>query len=141
MKNGGLKKFIVSTLTAVILLNPLHLAAQDSSGVLDESVQDLYVVLGAGAAGAVLGLSTLSFADKPGDKLGNITIGGAIGIIVGVGIVVFSQATKSSSAISYASTKIDSAEAVESFARLDFSKQQIESNAWQTPHVGFNFTF
>ena len=55
----------------------------------------LLKVAGLGAFGAVLGLSTLSFVDEPGDHLKNIVTGGAIGIIIGVGLVAFNQATKS----------------------------------------------
>ena len=53
------------------------------------------IVGGAGAAGAILGLSTLSFVEKPGDHLKNVVAGAAIGIIVGVGVVAYLQATKS----------------------------------------------
>ena len=45
-------------------------------------------------AGAVLGLSTLSFVEEPKDHTRNIIVGASIGIIFGVGYVAFSQATK-----------------------------------------------
>lgn len=40
-------------------------------------------IIFAGLAGAVLGLSTLSFYGRPQDKLNNIAIGAAIGVIGG----------------------------------------------------------
>ena len=40
-------------------------------------------------------VSTLSFVDEPSENLDHIVTGGAIGIILGVGIVGFMQATKS----------------------------------------------
>ena len=58
-----------------------------STGVLGDSLRDLYTVAGVGVAGSVLGLSTLSFVEEPGENLKNIVTGGAIGIILGVGVV------------------------------------------------------
>ena len=55
-----------------------------STGVLGDSLRDLYTVAGVGVAGSVLGLSTLSFVEEPGENLKNIVTGGAIGIILGV---------------------------------------------------------
>lgn len=71
--------------------------AQDDSkfAIIDESLQDLNIVVGAGIGGAVLGLSTLSFVDKPSEHLKNVVVGGALGIITGVAIVSISQANKS----------------------------------------------
>ena len=66
-----------------------------TSGVFGESLRDLYTVAGVGAAGSVLGLSTLSFVDKPGENLKNIVTGGAIGIILGVGVVAWKHASRS----------------------------------------------
>ena len=61
----------------------------------DESIKDISTVAGLGAGGAILGLSTLSFVEEPGDHLKNIVVGGAIGIILGVAVVAYSQANKS----------------------------------------------
>ncbi len=58
------------------------------------SLNDFYIVAGAGAGGAVLGLSTLSFVDEPSDHSKNILIGGAIGVVIGVIVVVYLQATE-----------------------------------------------
>lgn len=61
---------------------------------VEDSIQDLSIVLASGLAGGILGLSTLSFVDQPSKHLKNITMGTAIGVILGVGVVVFSQASK-----------------------------------------------
>lgn len=65
-----------------------------SDALLQDSIKDVYTVVGIGIGGAVLGLSTLSFAEQPKDKLKNIVIGGAIGVILGVGVVAYKHATK-----------------------------------------------
>lgn len=65
--------------------------------IIQQSLGDLTLVGIAGVGGAVLGLSTLSFVETPKDHLDNVLVGGAIGIIVGVGIVAYFQAVKSNS--------------------------------------------
>ena len=79
-------------------LNSLSVFAQDSNEDLDSLVSDtktdLMTVVGGGLAGAVLGLSTLSFVDEPKDHTRNIIVGASLGIIFGVGYVAFSQASK-----------------------------------------------
>lgn len=73
--------------------------AQDNSKDVEELVEgtksDLLVVISGGLAGAVLGLSTLSFVDEPKDHTRNIIVGASLGIIAGVGYVAYSQANKS----------------------------------------------
>ena len=76
------------------LLNPVTGLANQTDFV-DDSVKDILTVVSAGAAGAVLGLSTLSFVETPKDHLKNIVVGGALGIIVGVGVVAYNQANVS----------------------------------------------
>lgn len=138
-----MKSLLTLIITAVILINPTQqVYAQDNTtqaGVLNESLADLTLVLGAGAVGAILGLSTLSFVDRPKDHMKNIAIGGALGVVVGVGIAVFGQATKSTSVITEAAP-LD-ANSVESFARLDFSNQRIAESYLVQPTVGYNFSF
>ena len=63
--------------------------------LLKDAKTDMYTIGGSGLAGAVMGLSTLSFAENPGHRLKNIVTGGALGIVVGVVIVAYSQANKS----------------------------------------------
>ena len=144
MKSGLIKKLLTGLITAVILVNPLTVKAQDAkdgnANFVDNSLSDLYVVLGAGAVGAVLGLSTLSFVETPKDHLNNVAIGGAIGIVVGVGMVVFNQATKSQSIVTDYKHEL-TPESSEGLARFEFSKQKIAQNYLMQPTVGYNFTF
>jgi len=54
------------------------------------------IVAGAGAAGAILGLSTLSFVERPSNHLRNVWTGAALGIIAGVIFVAYNGAQKGS---------------------------------------------
>lgn len=56
--------------------------------------QQMATIIFSGLAGAVLGLSTLSFYSRPQDKLSNIGIGAAIGIIIGTAFTTYAAATK-----------------------------------------------
>jgi hypothetical protein len=71
-------------------------ATEESTGLIDDSIRDITIVISSGVVGAVLGLSTLSFVDKPSEHLKNVAIGGAVGIVIGVGAVIFNQASRSS---------------------------------------------
>ena len=139
----GLKKGISVGLVASFLINPTHLMAQENAGsVLDDSINDLYIVLGSGAAGAVIGLSTLSFADKPQDKLKNISIGAAIGIVVGVGIALTGMASKSKSSIGYHSDNLPlTAEDQEKLERLEFAEQKVAQDYYRPAQLGYNWSF
>jgi len=78
-----------------------------------------------GVGGAILGLSTLAFVKEPQDNLKNIAIGGAVGIILGVGIVAFSHATEGN--MYYESYKIDSRE-FDTGERISWHKNKVEEN-------------
>lgn len=88
----------------IFLLTGRSLLAQDSvnssANIYDQTRDDFMIVAYAGAGGAVLGLSTLSFVDKPSDHLKNIVSGAAIGIIAGVLYVVYRQATDAKEMVS-----------------------------------------
>lgn len=58
--------------------------------------KQLATILFAGLSGAILGLSTLSFYGRPQDKLSNIAIGFAFGVIIGTSYVTFQAATNPS---------------------------------------------
>jgi hypothetical protein len=47
-----------------------------------------------GIAGAILGLSTLSFYGRPQDRLSNIAVGFAVGVIIGAGFTTYKAATQ-----------------------------------------------
>ena len=55
--------------------------------------RQLGTIIYAGLGGAVLGLSTLSFYGRPQDKLANIAIGFAVGVIGGTMAVTYNAAT------------------------------------------------
>ncbi len=63
--------------------------------ILQTSLRDVGIISGATALGALLGASTLSFVSAPQEHLDRILIGGSLGLILGVGIVIYFQATKS----------------------------------------------
>ncbi|MCB0364281.1 MAG: hypothetical protein H6624_14275 [Bdellovibrionaceae bacterium] len=56
--------------------------------------KQLATIIFSGLAGAILGLSTLSFYGRPQDKLSNIAIGFAVGIIAGTVYTTYQAATK-----------------------------------------------
>lgn len=82
--------------------------------------KQLATIVFAGLAGAVLGLSTLSFYGRPQDKLSNIAVGFAIGIIVGTAYTTYKQATRP-----YTATEFESQM---QFAELDKWEQMNTSN-------------
>ena len=100
-------KLFTNTTYALLLVCGVQLSAgkcfaQSNDGLeslVEDTKSDLLVVVGGGIAGAVLGLSTLSFVDEPKDHTRNIVVGASIGIIVGVAYVALSQANKSREAI------------------------------------------
>ena len=148
MKGHTLKKILSCLISAIILMNPLTLYGADTateSGMFDDSIKDISVVLGTGAVGAILGLSTLSFAEKPKDHLKNIAIGGAVGIVIGVGIVIFGQATKSQSSILTHNVLPETPESQERLIRKEFTEVKIAqnylTNSLAAPILGFNFSF
>jgi hypothetical protein len=55
--------------------------------------RQLATILFTGLGGAILGLSTLSFYGRPQDKLNNIAVGFAVGIIAGTTYVTYRAAT------------------------------------------------
>lgn len=91
-----MKSFSSLIVSLLLVILPAQSMAQgQSSDILQDSLKDITTVAVMGATGAVLGLSTLSFVDEPKDHLKNVLVGGALGIIIGVGFVAFNQANQS----------------------------------------------
>lgn len=66
----------------------------DPMSSLSGTRKQIATIVFAGLAGAVMGLSTLSFYGRPQDKLSNIAVGFAVGVIIGTGYTTYKAATK-----------------------------------------------
>lgn len=93
-----MKKLVCALLSvqiffATAVMNPASAVDDD---ILKSTQNDLILVAAAGAGGAILGLSTLSFVDKPSKHVSNIWTGAAIGIIAGVVFVAYQSAQRGS---------------------------------------------
>jgi hypothetical protein len=87
-----MKKIVALFLCLQIVILTPAMAQQDD--IIKSTQNDILLVAGAGAAGAVLGLSTLSFVKTPSKHLANIWTGAAIGVIVGVVFVAYNSAQR-----------------------------------------------
>ena len=143
MRNGVFSFFIFCSFLAA---GSSQGVAQEgaSTGVLGDSLRDLYTVAGVGVAGSILGLSTLSFVDEPGENLKNIVTGGAIGIILGVGIVAWKHASRSKDVYDSAGIKSprkphrnDFFKGTELFAKSNIKKARMSFS----PMVSYRFHF
>ena len=134
-------KVMVFALMLCLLIPTLTFGADEdaAAGLVDDSIRDFSIVLGAGAAGAVIGLSTLSFVDEPSKHFKNVAVGGAIGIVMGVGYVIFSQATKSTSSIGQ-SIPMNEDKFI-SMSKKEFSEYKIAQNYFQVPSFTYQFSF
>jgi hypothetical protein len=93
-------KKLLSLLLCLHLLILPALAQNESAGggddFLKNTQQDIFIVAGAAGAGAILGLSTLSFTEEPAKHLRNIWTGAALGMIAGVIFVAYNSAQRGS---------------------------------------------
>ena len=91
-----LKKIIISIL--VICFCQSSLFAQTSEEEYEPGSngprKKLTVIVFSGLTGAIIGLSTLSFYGRPQDKLSNIAIGFALGVITGTIYTTYKTATE-----------------------------------------------
>ena len=115
-------------------------------GLVSDTKNDLLVVVGGGLAGAVLGLSTLSFVEEPKEHTRNILVGASLGIIAGVGYVAFSQANKTQDLIYGAEpeeefTKVESIKNFGSYARSSWHYENlIPLGAPDPSAMAFNYS-
>ncbi len=116
--------------------------------LVDSTKNDLLIVVGGGLAGAVLGLSTLSFVEEPKEHTRNIIVGASIGIIAGVGYVAFSQATKTQDMIYAMPPEGEGAKAnrknFETYARASWHGEHVNalSSAILSPYqLGYSLKF
>ena len=93
-----MKKWLsLALIFSILSLNSAF--AQQESDIIKNTQNDIILVGVAGAAGAILGLSTLSFYDKPSPHISNVWTGAAIGVIAGVIWVAYNSATDNSDAL------------------------------------------
>ena len=97
---GGyiVNKFSLSFLLSCSLIaSPCFSQSLESTeeDVLRTSIRDIGIIGGTTLLGVLIGASTLSFVDEPKDHLDRVLLGGSFGVILGVGIVIYFQATKS----------------------------------------------
>jgi hypothetical protein len=92
---------LIGVVVLVLSLSVQSFAQQGTSGLDGQREKStragprkqLATIIFAGLGGAVLGLSTLSFYGRPQDRLSNIAIGFAIGVISGTVYVTYNAAT------------------------------------------------
>lgn len=136
------KRFICCVTTLLLTWCQPSFAQND---IVQDSIKDITTVLVMGAGGAVLGLSTLSFTETPKDHLRNILVGGAIGVIAGVGYVAFKQATVGSDVIRGAGLiDLEEDKKFSTYARNSWH-QEIQSSLQSAPEAEtslmYTFTF
>lgn len=128
------------SLVFVFTCAPSQVLAQDAKGdLVSQSIQDAMIVGGAGLGGAILGLSTLSFVEEPSEHLKNILVGGAVGIIVGVGLVAYMQATKSETM--YKGGQVDPIEFGTKQRIAWHLREQSQTIVMPASQVGYQFSF
>ncbi len=123
-----MKKFLYALFFLNLFLVSIPGFAEDETFMektIDKTKRDIFTIGGLGLGGAVLGLSTLAFVDDPKANLKNVAIGGAVGIILGVGIVAISHATEGN--MYYESYNSDPKE-FETNERISWHKRQVEEN-------------
>ena len=89
-----IRKLVLCLFACTLVLQTSFATAQAPAGSTAMGARKRlnYIVL-AGLGGAVLGLSTLSFYGRPQEKLSNIAIGAAFGIIAGTIMTTYQAAS------------------------------------------------
>lgn len=125
-----MKKLVCLFLTFALLTTNLAFA-QDGGDedVLKNTQNDLILVAGAGVGGAILGLSTLSFVDKPSKHISNIWTGAALGVIAGVIFVAYNSAQKGSE-------ELQSSKDFNSFERVAWHDTNVQNLTSQRAQIG-----
>lgn len=130
-----MKKLICYFLTLQFLLVGSVFAQDDEDDIVKSTQNDILLIAGAGAAGAVIGLSTLSFVDKPSEHLPNIWTGAALGVIAGVVFVAYNSAQRGQEDLE-SSANFKTSERLawhqENVSNLTFKSAQFGTNFWQT---------
>ena len=91
-----MKKWLCILLCVQLLTLNSVMAQSGEDDLIKNTQNDILIVAGAGAGGAIIGLSTLSFYETPSNHIRNIWTGAAIGLIAGVIFVAYTSAQKGS---------------------------------------------
>jgi hypothetical protein len=100
--------------------------------------KQLATIVFSGLAGAILGLSTLSFYGRPQDHLSSIAVGAALGVIGGAIYTTYKTATKPYESYDVAAN--------ESLTRISFEEESYKrmaafNNSQYQPHFGWQWKF
>jgi hypothetical protein len=132
------KRFFLSITLVMAIFATQYVApsafAQGTSQVseLSGTRKQLATIVFAGLAGAILGLSTLSFHGRPQDHLSNIAIGFSLGVIGGAGYTTYKAATQPYEAYNLG----------RSFQKSpDFSRAEEIQMSRYTPKLTWNWKF
>lgn len=106
--------------------------------IVKQTVSDVGIVVGMGAAGAIVGLSTLSFYEKPKEHWKNVTMGGAIGVILGVAVVAYLQATRTQD---YDEEESEESALFDTKQRNRWHEEIFQKNQSSQPTLAFNLNF
>lgn len=124
--------FLSLNIIAAMMLSPgAHAQSED---IIKSTQNDILLIVGAGAGGAILGLSTLSFVDKPSKHISNVWTGAAIGVIAGVIFVAYNSAQRGSEDLQ-SSSEFNSSERLAWHSshsqKATVEKVQFGSQIWQ----------
>lgn len=106
--------------------------------VVEDTKVDLLIIVGSALAGAVLGLSTLSFSGRPREDLNHIVTGTAVGIVIGVGVAGWRRATSGQEL--YKSYALRPPDRMTTSQRLAWHRQ-CHSELIMTTSLGLNYRF
>lgn len=122
----------------MLLLTPCASFAASDKGesTVHGPQKQLSTIVFAGLAGAILGLSTLSFYGRPQDRLNNIAVGAAVGIIGGAVFSTFKAATEPREFYNLKETA-----GHELWALQEQGAFKNQSPGTTTPGLGLKFTF
>lgn len=142
-----LKNLVLSLVVMAITSSTVFAqgTTEDLEGLVTDTKNDLLVVVGGGLAGAVLGLSTLSFVEEPKKHTRNIIVGASIGIIIGVAYVAMSQATRSQEMIYGEQASLsEDRKGFSTYSRSDWHGEEVAYNTVtsnQISQIGYQFKF
>ena len=126
-------------LITICLVLTFSFSTLAQTSLKEEGLRDLVTVAGLGLGGAVLGLSTLSFTEEPSDHLKNIIAGAGVGVVLGVVLVAYNQASKSQAAIRTTSKDFDTKSRINWHANNN--AQAVKEFNGSKPKVGWSFSF